>query len=178
MGYVRDKGDETADGNPTAVLAQADNFRSAGQSGFLGSKFLLCGLIAVLVVCGISVYDNYGVSTDEEFEAMLVVWNLEQIGSDSPWRDIHKDGEYYGVFFNFISVMPYVAGQKIQGAAETTQEIIRAGVKDPEVYHSKHLFTFLFSLLAYLGVALFTREFLKIPNCFLSQTCQLRGSTC
>lgn len=157
---MKDKGEETADGNATAFHVQSEDFRSAGQSGFLGSKFLLCGLIAVLVVCGISVYDNYGVSTDEEFEAMLVVWNLEQIGSDSPWRDIHKDGEYYGVFFNFISVMPYVVGERIQGATDTIPEIIRNGINSPEIYHSKHFFTFLFALLAYVGVALFTKEFL------------------
>jgi hypothetical protein len=90
----------------------------------------------------------------------MVVWHLDSILSSESWEKIPKSLEYCGLFFDFISISPYLFINLLEHPDSSIRDIISEALKHKDIYFSKHLFIFLFSLIAYLGVALFTKDLL------------------
>ncbi|MBR8832405.1 MAG: hypothetical protein N5P05_001869 [Chroococcopsis gigantea SAG 12.99] len=126
----------------------------------LRDKAYLKNLLVILAIAiiGLSTVGNYGITWDETVEVDMVRWNLDYIRSDKP---IERDSKYYGFYFNYISQLIH----------EATEEVARTlnpdSVKEPAhittdrqrwVYQmwkhtrTKHVVTFLFSLIAYASV--------------------------
>jgi len=123
-------------------------------------KWIALLLIVAIGAAGLVLFRDYGISSDEEAEVQMVAWNLRAIGSGHTWNEIPDDLEYYGFYLNLLGVLPYV-GRSLAlepGGIAISERILR-GLDSGEIYPAKHLFTFAFSLLGYLGVLLSTREF-------------------
>lgn len=122
-------------------------------------------LILLIGALGVFTFSNYGISTDEWLEIQMVVWHLQSVGSDQyaePLRtEQFSEMAYYGLFFNLISIIPYILMQLLQNPDMSIGSIISEGLESGDIYVAKHLSTFLFSLLTYIGLALFTNRLLN-----------------
>ena len=123
-------------------------------------KWIALLLIVAIGAAGLILYRDYGISSDEEAEVQMVLWNLHAIGSGHNWNEIPEDLEYYGFYFNLLGVLPYLGRSwALEPGGIAISERILRGLTSGAIYPSKHLFTFASSLLAYLGVLLSTKEF-------------------
>ncbi|MBT9312404.1 hypothetical protein [Leptothoe kymatousa] len=118
-------------------------------------------LLLALLALGCLIYHHHGVSTDETLEINMVMWHLDAIGSANPTEEISSDLEYYGLFFNLVSMGVFLLTQVIQTGVQPVEQLISQGLANGDIYVSKHLVTYVFSGLAYVGVALFTKDLLR-----------------
>jgi hypothetical protein len=119
---------------------------------------IVCVTILVFIgIVGVFIFRNYGISYDEYVEMQMVLWHREYILTGEHWSEIERNLEYYGLFFNFISIIPYLLFNMIQTGGDFVQTY-SAGMKSGSLYQFKHLSTFLFSLIAYASVALFVKD--------------------
>ncbi|NEQ53198.1 MAG: hypothetical protein F6K11_24190 [Leptolyngbya sp. SIO3F4] len=132
-----------------------------GKTLKLTGRQMTVALLVCLLGVGLLIYQHYGVSTDEKLEIQMVMWHLDAIGSANPNEEISADLEYYGLFFNFVSMGFFMLTQIIQKGYQPMEEFIFQGFANGDIYISKHLVTYVFSCLAYVGVALFTKDLLK-----------------
>ncbi len=115
----------------------------------------------ILISIGISSYGDYGISFDEKVETEMVLWHLQSIGSDGDFREIPFDLEFYGTFFNGISMLFFMALESLRTSFPPVASLLDQGLRSESIYLNKHLFTFLFSSLTYLGVSLCIKDLLN-----------------
>ncbi len=120
-----------------------------------------CATILTISLAGVLTYDDYGISTDEYIEAGAVLWHAKSVSAGLPWTQIRADLEYYGIWYNVVSAMPYVLNVAARDPELSASDIYTAGLRKWRFYESKHFFTFAFCIIAYLAVALLTRDLLE-----------------
>ncbi len=120
-------------------------------------QFAFGTLLGILVI-GLCVYQNYGISTDEYLEAQMVIWHLQNLKAGKPIEDVPLDLEYYGLFFNAIGLFVFLVYKTLTGGYQPLQEIFYSGMASGELFITKHLVTFVFSLLAYIGIILCLKD--------------------
>ncbi len=117
-----------------------------------------CLVILAIALIGLSSVGDYGITWDEPIEVEMVQWNLNYIRTGKP---IERDSQYYGFYFNYVSQLIYEAGEELKGKfspGSTDEPAHITTDKQRWVYRmwkhtrTKHVVTFLFSLIAYAAV--------------------------
>jgi hypothetical protein len=120
-------------------------------------RIVCIAILAFIGILGLIIFRDYGISYDEYFEMQMVLWHRDYIIAGGHWREIESNLEFYGLFFNFISIIPYLLFNMIQTGGDFVQTY-SAGMISGSLYHFKHLATFLFGLIAYVSAALFVKD--------------------
>lgn len=117
--------------------------------------------IVFIAMLGLGVVHHAGLMWDETLHAASPDFHAQLIKKGTP---LPVDLQYYGTFFDFISYFSFRSIEFFFGPFEITpidqsRMIIRNSIPVNEIvvsqtfYYSKHVITFLFSLLAYTSVA-------------------------
>ena len=121
------------------------------QSTLTGPLARLVIVLVIIASIGLSVVSHYGISWDEKATLGVVDVNYElvtQRGDPSGHRQHHR--QYYGTWFNVAAEVAF-KGQQAAGLAPADGED-EASVLLAQLW-SKHVFTFLISLVTYVAVA-------------------------
>jgi hypothetical protein len=133
------------------------NTKNLTKSGWT----LACILLTLILIIGISVHDDYGISFDEKVEIEMVFWQLQSIGSGIDFREIPFDLEFYGIFFNGLSILFFMGVDALRTVLSPFVPWLDRDLRSEAIYLDKHLFTFLFSSLSYIGISLFIKDLLS-----------------
>jgi hypothetical protein len=115
---------------------------------------VLLVLLAILAF-GLATVADYGFSTDEPWQMNIVRSNYELVRHGQPIQGEHR---YYGVVFNVLAEAVFRLDRAARSAAGVHRPD-RFARLPPEYQHyaermgSKHVFTFLFTLIGYAAVA-------------------------
>lgn len=115
-------------------------------------------VIALLLVVGLGTVGDQGVSTDERDDALAIYWNLRLLETGQP---IPNNVAYYGTVFPFVSEAVFQVRSLFENGALRSEYFTNGGsthdltarVEFRERILTKHILTFLFSLLAYASAA-------------------------
>lgn len=108
-----------------------------------------------LAIIGLSTVSHYGATWDEWIEIYMVRWVREYINEGKP---IERDSEYYGFIFNYAADQLYDLSKNIgvfksDKQSNSLDEHNQNNLKLKRKIQVKHIFTFVFSLAAYISVA-------------------------
>jgi hypothetical protein len=114
---------------------------------------IIAALLAISIL-GLSIINNYGFTWDEWVEQEMVDWTIKYVTKKEP---IPGDLQYYGFVFNYSSDLVFSVRKFVEEVFHPETESINPERKRiinlKEKLDTKHIVTFLFSLLAYLAVA-------------------------
>ncbi len=127
-------------------------------------KYVAQILIVIFFIIGMLTCHQYGISSDEKLEILMVDWNYDLVVNNNP---IPMDLKHYGTVFNVTAELIYQVTERfrLNFSVDSDQLASDSFLRRITV---KHYATFLVSLITYAAVAGLLRFFVDVKYIWLA----------